>query len=466
MNKTRREYLKRINFVLDFIEKNLDADLSLEYLSKKAHYSPYHFHRVFLTVVGEKLDEFINRKRIERIASILLVEPNVILKDLAFRYGFNSDNSFSRAFKKYYGISPTKFKSQEKELLSKIGIEPFTTKKYIYSIDQINKWFKMNVKIMVVELEAIRLAGIMQIGGFENSKETYQRLMRWAKEKKQVNNSSFKALTIYHDNPNVTEISKVRHSACVTIIRDFEGEENIRPLCIKKGYYALGRFEINGAEIAQAWKSMCVWVLENRYEFRDGEYFEVYNNDHNADPQQKFIIDLFIPLAKTDNLKVDYTAYEYLSKTDKSIQPSTINTDYHQLIDYMKELRTFFRKEYELEFTLGKLNQVSPEYTYFSLTPTELKKLQLKFVIILDHNLSQFSICLSGQNKSIRKKYWQIFKGGDWNHYTMADSIENSLMIIHHTLIENPDYSDTQILTQQIEKESLNFMNDLRGILE
>ncbi len=68
MNETRREYIKRINIVLDFIENNLDTKLSLEYLSKKAHYSAYHFHRVFLTLVNESLNEYVNRKRIERIA--------------------------------------------------------------------------------------------------------------------------------------------------------------------------------------------------------------------------------------------------------------------------------------------------------------------------------------------------------------------------------------------------------------
>jgi len=167
MNQTRHEYLKRINFVLDFIEQNLDIDLSLNYLSEQAHYSPYHFHRVFSTVVGERLNEYINRKRIERIASILLVKQNSALKDLAYQYGFNSDNSFSRAFKKYYGISPTEFKSQGKTLLSKIGIEPFSNEKYICSIDSTKQWIKMNAQITIQELHELKLASISHTGAFD-----------------------------------------------------------------------------------------------------------------------------------------------------------------------------------------------------------------------------------------------------------------------------------------------------------
>ena len=273
MNETRREYLKRINSVLDFIENNLDADLSLEYLSRKAHYSSYHFHRVFLTVVNERLNEFINRKRLERIASILLVEPNSPLKDLAYKYGFNSDNSFSRAFKKYYGISPTKFKSEGKEILSNIGIEPFSLEEYICSIDNIKQWIKMNTQITIKELPELKLASISHIGGFEKAGNMFQRLMEWGHQEGVLDSSNFKALIIYHDNPNVTHTSKVRFSTCVTIVKSIKADGEIREHKLKKGIYAVGHFEIKAEEISKAWKSMCIWGIENKYEFRDGDYF-------------------------------------------------------------------------------------------------------------------------------------------------------------------------------------------------
>jgi len=169
LNRTREEYIKRINYVLDFIEKNLEADLSLESLSQKAYYSPYHFHRVFSTIIGEPLNQYVNRKRIERIASILLTNSTIPIKDLVYTYGFNNESSFSRTFKKHYGISPTKFKSEGKNTFSKIGIEVFTTEKYICSIDNLKKWIEMNAQIVVTELQEIKLAGIMHIGEFEKN---------------------------------------------------------------------------------------------------------------------------------------------------------------------------------------------------------------------------------------------------------------------------------------------------------
>mgnify|MGYP001793521989 CR=1 FL=1 len=164
---TKLEYVKRINSVLDFIEKNLEADLSLEALSKVAIYSPFHFHRVFTTIVGENLNQYVNRKRIERIASILLTGSDKPIKELGYNYGFNSVSSFSSSFKKYYGISPTKFKSEGQDVLSKIGIGLFSTEIYICDIENIMKWMEMNAQIVVTELQEINLAGMMHIGEFD-----------------------------------------------------------------------------------------------------------------------------------------------------------------------------------------------------------------------------------------------------------------------------------------------------------
>ena len=470
MYNIRQEYIKRINDVLDFIEKNLDADLSLSSLSPKSHYSPFHFHRIFSAIIGETLNDYINRKRIERIASILLVGTDKSIKELAYNYGFNSESSFSRSFKKYYGISPSRFKSEGKNILSKIGIEPLTMEKYICSINNINKWIDMNAQIDIKELQEIKLAGIMHIGGFEEMGNSYQRLMKWGAEKEALDMPNFKAITIYHDNPNVTQPSKVRYSTCVTINKNIKAEGEIRPLAIQKGIYAVGHFEIHANDFPKAWESLCVWVIENEYEFRDGDYFEIYLNDHKTHPEQKFIIDLCIPLEKNDKIKLDInkgaSSKSNLSNYRAQIRQGQIQVDYSQLMNYIKGLRTYFKNEYAPDFIIGKVYQGNMDFSYISLTTQELKKQKLKFVIIFNHKMMRFEICLSGQNKSIRKKYWHLFKGSNWNKYHLAESIDDSLSIIDHIIVPRPDFDDTKKLTENIEKESLKFINDIRDILE
>lgn len=58
----RREYIVRINSVINHIQNHMDEDLSLKVLSSVAVFSPFHFHRIFKAIVGENLNEFLWRK--------------------------------------------------------------------------------------------------------------------------------------------------------------------------------------------------------------------------------------------------------------------------------------------------------------------------------------------------------------------------------------------------------------------
>lgn len=466
-NNTQQEYIKRINEVLDFIEQNLEADLSLKALSAQAHYSPFHFHRLFNTVMAENLNELVTRKRMERIASILLVGTQEPIKDLAYSYGFNSESSFSRAFKKHYGMSPTAFKATNNRQLSKIGIVPLSTEKYFRSLHQLNKWLDMNVEIVVKEIEAMPLACIAKVGDFQALKNMFERLMEWGARKNLLNMDGFKAITIYHDNPNVTETSKQRFSACVTVNQPFKADGEIRPLEIPSGIYAIGSFEILGQDFPKAWSCMNTWVLERGYEFRDGFYFEYYNNDHTNHPEQKFLVDIYIPLesSKSHN-QVSEVAKENLCFEKEQVLASEQQLDHYQLIIRMKELQLFFQKAYEADFTFGNVYQGNKNFSYFSLTSHDLKKVKLKFVIILDHVGLRFRICLSGQNKAVRKKYWKLFKNSDWDRFPLVATIENSLSIMDHTLLEQPNFSEMETVYKLIEQEALMFINELRAVLK
>ena len=74
-NRRRQEYMARINRVLDYIERRIDKEMTLEELAGVAHFSPFHFHRVFKAMVGETLHRFIQRLRIEKAAARLSTTP-------------------------------------------------------------------------------------------------------------------------------------------------------------------------------------------------------------------------------------------------------------------------------------------------------------------------------------------------------------------------------------------------------
>lgn len=103
------DYVQRVNLAIDHILHNLDQPLSLAVVAHAAGFSEFHFHRVFKSLVGETLNEFIKRVRLERALRLLSFGPARSLTDVALECGFQSSSDFSRSFKKAYGVPPSKF---------------------------------------------------------------------------------------------------------------------------------------------------------------------------------------------------------------------------------------------------------------------------------------------------------------------------------------------------------------------
>ena len=81
-------YNQRLNLVLNHIHNHVSGDLSLAVLADVAGFSPYHFHRIFETLVGENLNNFVVRKRLDWAAALLKASPHTSLTQVAFDCGF------------------------------------------------------------------------------------------------------------------------------------------------------------------------------------------------------------------------------------------------------------------------------------------------------------------------------------------------------------------------------------------
>jgi len=296
------EYIKRINKVLKYIDDNLNKDLSLEKLSAIAYYSPFHLHRLFKAYTNETLNSFINRKRIEKTASLLIHEKDITITELALNYGFNSNSSFSRAFKKSYGVSPSEFKRLSTANYSKIGkveskngqVRP-TFEAYICNINQHKNWIKMHAKVETKEIAKLDLAFLTQIGvsGLHNA---FEKLIKWARPKGLFDNPGAKMARIYHDNFKITEPEKVRMSACVVLNEPIEVSGEIGLTVIEKGKCIVGHFEIEPKDFEKSWNALFVWMNESGHKKADRNPFEIFHNNFSEHPENKAIVDFYLPI--------------------------------------------------------------------------------------------------------------------------------------------------------------------------
>ncbi|HEX4385098.1 MAG TPA: AraC family transcriptional regulator [Myxococcales bacterium] len=103
------DYVERVNRAIDLIVRDLSAPLKLDEVSKAAGFSPFHFHRVFKSLLGETLSQFVKRLRLERALFLMSHAPNRSLTEVALDCGFSSSSDFSRSFKQSYGAAPSAF---------------------------------------------------------------------------------------------------------------------------------------------------------------------------------------------------------------------------------------------------------------------------------------------------------------------------------------------------------------------
>ncbi|MFB7816557.1 GyrI-like domain-containing protein [Paenibacillus chitinolyticus] len=103
--------LEKMNGALAYIEANLTNDIDFKEVARLALCSEYHFKRMFSTLAGVTLSEYIRRRRLT-LAAFELAGTDLRLLDVAVKYGYSSSDSFARAFLSLHGINPSEARTR------------------------------------------------------------------------------------------------------------------------------------------------------------------------------------------------------------------------------------------------------------------------------------------------------------------------------------------------------------------
>ena len=314
----REEYLSRINRVIDYIDANLAGELRLEELSSIAHFSPYHFHRIFKAIVGEPLNQFIQRIRVEKAATKLIDQPRLSVTDIALDCGFSSSSAFARVFKDHFSISATEWRRKCEDHMSKIRKQNSKNGKresngwkdndgpasYIESISRSRRHIMPQTKpisVDVSEVPVMHVAYVRHIGPYKGDSALFGRLFNklftWAGARNLINMPETKVMAVYHDSPEITDENKLRTSVCITIPEHTKVDGEVGKMTIPGGSYAIGHFEIDDNEYEDAWNYIYgSWLPDSGYQPDDRPSFEQFNNDPKEHPEGKHIVDIYMPV--------------------------------------------------------------------------------------------------------------------------------------------------------------------------
>jgi len=102
---------------------------------------------------------------------------------------------------------------------------------------------------------------------------------------------------IYHDNPDVTTIDKLRADACITVPEGTKVKRDIGTMTVPGGLFAVAYVEIDPTQYGEAWDRLVgEWMPQSGYQLDDRMCYELYLNDSEKHPEGKHIVEICEPI--------------------------------------------------------------------------------------------------------------------------------------------------------------------------
>ncbi len=263
-NARSRDY-RALWDTLIYIQRNLESALSLDVLAEIAHYSPYHFHRLFKQFTGETVKAYVRRLRLEQSAFALQVSEQPVT-DLAFQSGYFTHESFTRAFRHRFGLNPSEYRAA-RTLPDRCNDEHITSVEEVYFSGRTCLCRRYD-------------------GPYEATPSPEQGDSPWKALMRQLDAppgdwDRFEWFGISRDDPEITAPSHVRYDACVAVPEDTKPDPTLR------------RMKLDGGVMIRASYSGPFYQLTEAYHY----VLRVWAADHTMPlavtraPFEKFIIE-------------------------------------------------------------------------------------------------------------------------------------------------------------------------------
>ena len=287
-----RIYRERVLHVQRYIEQHLDEHLTVENLSRVAHFSEYHFHRIFAGLTGEPLMSYVKRLRLERSAALLTC-TNLPIADIALRVGYETAESFARAFGKQFGSPPSQYRADfRNQLLSGHATQPLSPGELVTEPPGCPpEW---STRVEITTLPRTPVAFIRHVGPYWQAGKVWQELIEWLSQRDLPLTPQW---AIAWDEPEITPHDKLRYDACVEAGETFEPESGVGLQFLAGGTYAVMKHQGPIQTIGNCYRDIyALWMPYSGYQPRNHPPLLQLNQPDNQHVDRPASVHLHVPV--------------------------------------------------------------------------------------------------------------------------------------------------------------------------
>jgi AraC family transcriptional regulator len=303
---TRSFYETLVRAALERIVQGLDDALDLAVLARAAALSPLHFHRVFRGMVGETPLELQRRLRLERAAQ-QLGQSGEPITGIAFQAGYETHESFTRAFRLAYACAPSEFRAraslaesgcarpQDCELSARCGVH-FNTRCDLERVLTLSAGGEA-MHVQVQDRPELRVAAMHHLGPYNTISQAFERLGAVAGPAGLFAQPGAAMIGIYHDDPESKPAAELRSEAAIVVPEGTTIPAELSELRIPAGRYAKATHVGPYTQLGDAWaRLMGEWLPSSGQRVGQGMSYEVYVNDPGTAAPAELRTELYLSL--------------------------------------------------------------------------------------------------------------------------------------------------------------------------
>ncbi len=300
-------YVESISRVLKHIDENLDADLSVDALAQIALFSKFHFHRIFKGAMGETLNAYVNRRRLERAANLLRRRPDLNVTDVAYQVGFNSIEHFSRLFKDKFGVTARDLRGSDADdpgsLKNRKIYQEVSPGSFYHIYRESREMPKHDFEVVLRHQPTYVVATITEVFGENGTAlvQAYHELIDWSKQKNLFTRDAMR-FAISRDDVETTPAEQYRMEFGIRVPDETRGEGRILIDQIWGGQYAIVPVQGDIHRVAQAWDFLYRdWLPRSGMLPIDFPAIEIFVKGPEEIGWEQFDLEIGIPVSKFGN---------------------------------------------------------------------------------------------------------------------------------------------------------------------